>query len=731
MRTEIRASTLPHSPILRARLTVVAGAAAVAILASTLAPAVAAAQQDGGGQAPREERAGEVVSMLDLAVTEYVDAVSDGQVVNAAEYEETRQFTAEADRLFQALRDDGEKDAAPAIAARIDTLAAIAERKGPVEEFRGVADRAMQALAEGWGAVTLPEPDRAPSAARGAALYRQQCASCHGATGKGDGPRTAAEALQPPPADLTAEVRHTDITPARDYKVVTLGIPATSMAGYGNQLSAQERWDVVAYVQALRFRGDEVAEGKSLALGSGETGSSVAGHIRQWADPVAGAELTDEELAARVKARWSRGSGAEDAAEPGEGAGAGEEDGLPATLTDGQAMAVVAYIRTLMGTPSAGVPEADPSVALVANVRRADSLAVAAADLAKAGKGEEARSTALRAYMAFEGVEPDLRARAPDLVTEIETAFADLRGAATAGRAGGELSRVQRLLVRAEQELEGAGSAWAVATQSFFIILREGFEAILIIGAILAFLVKTGHEERKRDVYWGVGTALLASGATYVVLESVLSVTPASRELLEGITMLVAVAVLFSVSYWLVSKLEHRKWEEYLRGKMQKALGAGGGLALTGVAFLAVYREGFETVLFYKALFGFSEAGLAPVGGGFLAGCAALAMIYVLFTRFGMKIPMRPFFAITSAVLYYMAVVFAGSGIHELQEAGVVGLTPLAGAPRIPLLGVYPTVETLAAQGIMVALLLGGLAVTFGPSLLQRARGRKESAAGA
>lgn len=359
MRTETRTSLLPQSRTSRAGRTAVA-AAALALLASTLSPAPVPAQEEGGAQASVAERAGQVVSMLDLAVTEYADAVSDGQVVNAAEYEETRQFTAEAGRLFQALREAGEKEAAPAVAARIDTLAALVERKGPAEEYRAVADRAMDALAEGWGAVTLPEPDRAPSVARGATLYRQQCASCHGATGVGDGPE--AEGLEPPAADLTAGVRHTDITPARDYKVVTLGIPATSMAGYGGQLSAQERWDVVAYVQTLRFRGDQVAEGKSLALGTRERESPVAGHVRQWADPMAGAELTDEELAARVQARWNRGS------EPGDGAGAGGAgnaagaanpgggEGLPATLTDDQAMAVVAYVRALMGTSSAGVP---------------------------------------------------------------------------------------------------------------------------------------------------------------------------------------------------------------------------------------------------------------------------------------------------------------------------------------------------------------------------------------
>jgi high-affinity iron transporter len=171
--------------------------------------------------------------------------------------------------------------------------------------------------------------------------------------------------------------------------------------------------------------------------------------------------------------------------------------------------------------------------------------------------------------------------------------------------------------------------------------------------------------------------------------------------------MLLAVLVLFYVSYWLLSKIEADKWSAFLKGKITDALTSGSGLALGSVAFLAVYREGFETILFYKALL--SSAGTGEAGAvalGIALGAVALVLLYLAINRWGMRIPMRPFFAVTGMLLYYMAFVFAGEGIKDLQEAGMVGLTVLEGWPRVPALGIYPTAQSLAVQGLLVVLAL-------------------------
>jgi len=176
--------------------------------------------------------------------------------------------------------------------------------------------------------------------------------------------------------------------------------------------------------------------------------------------------------------------------------------------------------------------------------------------------------------------------------------------------------------------------------------------------------------------------------------------------------MLLAAAVLFYVSYWLLSRLEVAKWNAFVKGRMEEALRTGSGFALASVAFLAVYREGFETILFYQALFNSTggSGGTSAVLAGMLAGAVALVAVYVAINHFGVKVPLKPFFGVTSAMLYYMAFVFAGKGIAGLQEAGIVTTTVVEWAPRLPVFGIYPTVQSLALQGVLVLLLIVAVA---------------------
>jgi high-affinity iron transporter len=199
--------------------------------------------------------------------------------------------------------------------------------------------------------------------------------------------------------------------------------------------------------------------------------------------------------------------------------------------------------------------------------------------------------------------------------------------------------------------------------------------------------------------------------------------------------MLLAAAVLFYVSYWLLSKVEAAKWNAFVRGKMQSALASGSGLALAAVAFLAVYREGFETILFYKALFNSAgPAGTVSVLGGIAAGSVGLVAVYIAINRLGLRVAMKPFFTVTGAMLYYMAFVFAGKGVAELQGSGLVPLTVIEGAPRVPFLGIYPTLESLLVQGLL--LLLAVIAAAWalrpasGPALPGASRDPSVPAAG-
>ena len=341
-----------------------------------------------------------------------------------------------------------------------------------------------------------------------------------------------------------------------------------------------------------------------------------------------------------------------------------------------------------------------------------------ALDFARNGKTAEAGDRAFDAYIAFEPLETSARAKKPGLVATMERYFADFKGAVKRNDiAGATTSRdaIADGLPAVIDLTQQPSTSWEAFFQSFLIILREGFEAILVLGAVVAFLIKTGHRERRHSIWVGLTLGVLASLATAVVLKTLLGAMPASRSLVEAITMLIAVAVLFSVSYWLISKVEAAKWQKFIREKVTSALEHGGGKALMLVAFLAVYREGAETALFYQALFNSGPNVGLPLALGLLAGLAALAVIFTLFYRYGVRIPMRPFFAVTSILLYYMAFVFMGKGIRELQEANVMPITVVPGAPHIDAMGIYPSVETLAAQGILILLLIFATIKTFWP----------------
>jgi len=390
------------------------------------------------------------------------------------------------------------------------------------------------------------------------------------------------------------------------------------------------------------------------------------------------------------------------------------------TLTPQQRWNIISYIYSLRGErlvlPSAradatAVPGDTASPVILA-------LLDSALDFARKGQTAEAGDRAFDAYIAFEPLETPARAKKPGLVATMERHFADFKGAVRRNDIAGARSSRDAIadglpsVIDLQQQ---PSNNWEAFFQSFLIILREGFEAILVVGAVVAFLLKTGHRERLRSIWLGLVLGLVASLATAVVLKTLLAAMPASREIVEATTMLIAVVVLFSVSYWLISKVEAAKWQKFIREKVTSALEHGGGKALALVAFLAVYREGAETALFYQALFNEGPNVGLPLALGIIVGFAVLAVVFTLFYRYGVKIPMRPFFTVTSILLYYMAFVFMGKGIRELQEGNIMRITVIPGAPHIEAMGIYPSMETLTAQAILILLLIFAMVKTFWP----------------
>lgn len=602
-----------------------------------------------------------IAASAQLASQEYRVGVVGGRVVAPAEVAEAKLFLTEAKRSARLLP----ASVASVTEADIDRVLQLVERNATPDSVDATVKRMTDALATALRVILVEVPERTPSLVRGAALYAKECRACHGDGGRGDGP--AARALFPAPTDLTSYALLHGTSPLAFYQRLTMGVAGTAMPSFETRLSAEDRWALALYAATLR-----------QARPVGE----VAASLRSFP---AVAVLSDDQVLAEL------GSAAS-----------------PATL---------AAVRAFQ--------PADESAAVTSQLFTVVRGKIKdASDLAVQGQHQAAVSAAFDAYLAFEKVERTVRAKRPELATTLEATFATLRTRVAGGATAAELDGVQRELAasleQAERVVGDTLSPTNLFLQSLVIMLREGLEAILIIGALMTFLVRTGAGHRKRDIHIGVGAAVLLSLLTAVLLETVFVLSPAHRETMEGITMVAAVAVLFYVSYWLLSKMEVAKWTAFVKERVQVAVTGGSAFALASAAFLAVYREGFETVLFYKALYvSGGEVGgtFWPVTLGILVGGGALAVVYVAINRWGVKLPLKPFFAATSGFLYYTAFVFAGKAIAELQAGGVVPTTILLGWPRWPVLGIYPTLESLLAQGVLVVLAAVAVGYVF---LVQR-----------
>ncbi|HEV8320179.1 MAG TPA: FTR1 family protein, partial [Myxococcota bacterium] len=313
-------------------------------------------------------------------------------------------------------------------------------------------------------------------------------------------------------------------------------------------------------------------------------------------------------------------------------------------------------------------------------------------------------------------------------------------------------------LARAEAALSGAGTGGPAFSllAGAFIMVREGIEAALLVATLLALVGGAGRSpapapaparapvpapapalaptpaaepaspalaRARRAIHAGWLGALAAGAVTWGAVRAFVGRSGASPELLEGVVSLLAAAVLFYVSYWLLAKVESQKWLGFIRTRILGGVGAGKLLTLTGVAFLAVYREAFETILFYEALL-LDRGGAPYVALGAAAGAVVLAVLIAAFLRLGKRLPLRPFFAVSGALLYGLCVVLAGHGLQALRAAGVLASYPVA-VPTVSWLGLYADAVGLALQGALVL----AIAVAFAASRVRARRDAAHSAA--
>lgn len=593
--------------------------------------------------------------LLDYIAVDYPVAVQGGQVMSEAEYAEMREFSAAVSERLDALPpSDGQtrlKEDAKGLQRAIESKTAPEE---VASLARGLAGELLAAHP-----MPLAPPD-APDLARAADLYQQHCASCHGVTGAGDGP--AAVGLDPPAIDFTDGSRARERSVFALYQVIEQGLEGTGMASYAHMPSA-DRWALSFYIGQYAYPDQLAAQGQRLWDGDEELRA-------QFPDLGTLTQITPATLAQRI----------------------GEED----------AKAITAYLRS---QPQVVQAKPEGSLAL-ARSRLAESTQVYAA-----GDQRKARDLALSAYLdGFEPVEPLLAARDGALMAEIEAAMGQLRSdigrSASVDDVRAQVEVVDGLFVRAEAALAPAMASNVTAfVGSFTILLREGLEALLILIAMIAFLRKANRTEVMPYVHAGWITALLAGGLTWLVATYLISISGASRELTEGFAALFAAVVLLFVGIWMHGKSQAGAWQRYIKDKLSHALSKRSAWFLFLLSFVVVYREVFETVLFFAALWSQGNAAALLAGGA--AGALVLAGIAWAMLRYSRKLPVAQFFSISSILIAVLAVVLAGKGIAALQEAGWLSVSVVS-FPRIALLGIYPTLQGILAQLVTVTIVILG-----------------------
>ncbi|MBW7930878.1 MAG: FTR1 family protein [Gammaproteobacteria bacterium] len=624
-------------------------------LAGLLLVALFVVPAAGASQADVETDVQTAWRLLDYIAVDYAGAVADGSVINEVEYAEQEEFSATVAGVV------GELPAAPGqegLRAGVARLQAAIAQKADATE---VADLARGVAVELLAAYPVTvAPARPPDLVLGAQLYAQQCASCHGDGGAGDGP--AAVGLEIPPIDFTDRNRARQRSLFALYQTITQGVDGTSMSSYA-QLSSDERWALAFHVGQFAYPDGEA--GRQLW----ESGTALRQQVPDLKT------LADTTPAALEKA-----------------------------LGGDTADALLAHLRR---HPEVLASRSSPLT--LAYSRLQESL-----DAYREGDARQALRLALSAYLdGFEPIEPLLATRSRALLGEVEAAMGAYRNAIQGGAdlavVTAQADVLRALLARVEDILLAApGSYLSSFIGSAAILLREGLEALLIVVAMMAFLRKAGREEAMRYLHAGWISALLAGLLTWFVATRLIEISGASRELTEGFGSLLAAGVLVLVGIWMHGKSHIDNWQRYVRETMSKALSGRGAWVLLGLVFVVVYREVFETILFYVAMW--SQGSHGAIVSGAASAAVALTIIAWLMLRYSARLPITRFFNYSSWLMAIIAVVLAGKGIAALQEAGMIDITPLAGVPRIVSLGIFPSVQSVAGQVLTLAALLGGFA---------------------
>lgn len=591
-----------------------------------------------------------ILHILDYVAVDYPGVVHNGAIVNSGEYIEQKEFITRLMVLVNQLPDSGEKPMLREASKGIQD--AIAQLK-PGEEVTAACMALTQRFISVYNIRIAPRI--APTLAQGKTLFAENCAMCHGAHGFGDGPNAAS--LDPVPANFHDRERQQHRNVYSLYNTISLGVQGTAMPAF-TRLSNQQRWELAFYVSNF-YAGDSEREAGELVWTQTKDHPAIA-------DLAQLTQLTPQQMM--------------------------QSDGEPGAN-------LLAYLRANPTKLQTG---------RLSPVHTAQDKLEASVEAYAQNDSAAAYDLAVAAYLeGFELAETKLNSVAPQLRIDIEQKMMAYRDMIKQGAPLPELKEQQQelmgLLDSAKDSISSSQASSAVSFFSaFLILLREGVEAILILAAISAVLIKTGRRESLRYIHFGWITALALGFLTWYVAGHVITISGANRELTEGLTALVAAAMLVYVGFWLHKQSYAMQWKHFIKNKINQSITDGALTGLAMVAFLAVYREVFESVLFFQTLWlQTQESGQGFVTGGALSALAMLVLVAWVIFKFSVRLPLKLFFTINTLFLYLLAVVFVGKGVAGLQEAGKLPRNYIEFF-QVDALGIYPNLESLGMQVLMI-----------------------------
>ncbi|UOD29282.1 cytochrome c/FTR1 family iron permease [Massilia violaceinigra] len=602
-----------------------------------------------------QAKAKQIWQLLDYLAVDYGKAVKGGVVVSQDEYAEMGEFAAAAERQLAEL------PTTAALAGLQKEATGLRQSIATKAEPALVGEQARRMANALLAAYPVPmAPAKSPDLLRGAQLYQNQCASCHGATGRADG--VLASKLSPPPIAFSDRERAQHRSVFALQQIVANGVDGTAMPAFAT-LTDDDRWALAFFASTLSYSDAERKSGAAL-----------------WAsDPAVRRAVPNLSALSQTS-----------------------EAALSAHLSKENASQVLAFLRSFPEKLDA----ASADTLALAKERLTDSLAAL-----QRGDAAQATRLALSSYLdGFEPVEPALAAKNKALFEAIEKSMGAYRGAISAGNkdlAEQIAPRLQGMLSDAQVALGGSADPWATFLGALTILLREGLEALLVVVAMMSFLKKAERTDVLPYVHAGWVAALASGGLTWAAATYLVDLSGASREMTEGFSAVFAAVVLLCVGIWMHQKSLAGRWQSYVKQKLASALNRKSAMVLFLLSFVTVYREVFETVLFYAALW-------TPGNGmyllaGLACGVVVLGAIAVVLLRSAARLPISQFFAFSSAMVAVLAVVLMGKGVAAFQKVGVLDITPLA-LPRIDLLGIYPSMQTILAQLVIIVIIIASVA---------------------